>query len=88
MSYRGGNRRQDDDRDQWSVQNSSTNKIREDRPKPFTPKCSEDGECLMFIDVKDYGRLIGAGGSQIRALEEETGTKINVSNEELCIMIY
>ncbi|XP_032663911.1 probable ATP-dependent RNA helicase DDX43 [Odontomachus brunneus] len=91
MNYRG-NRRQDNDRDRWDSQNSSANKIREDRAQPYTPKCSENGECIMFIDAKDYGRLVGVGGSQIRALEEETNTKITArkqqSNNRCMVSIY
>lgn len=35
---------------------------------------------VMYIDPNDIGRLIGKGGSKIRALQDESNAKINVSN--------
>lgn len=37
---------------------------------------------MIFVQQRDLGKIIGRGGSQIKALEEETNTKINVSNKE------
>lgn len=37
---------------------------------------------LIFIDTKNVGKLIGKGGSQIRALETESNAKITVSNKK------
>lgn len=34
---------------------------------------------VMYIDTNNIGRLIGRGGSKIKALEEESHAKINVN---------
>lgn len=37
-------------------------------------------DLLVYIDPNDIGRLVGRGGSKIRALEEESHAKIHVNN--------
>lgn len=34
---------------------------------------------VMYIDTNSIGRLIGRGGSKIKALQEESNAKINVN---------
>lgn len=66
-------------RDTWNKDSHAQS----DNNKHFNNEsATENAGTMIFVQQKDLGKLIGRGGSQIRTLEEETNTKINVSNED------
>ena len=56
-------------RDRSSHNNNNNGRERESRAE----------QCAFFIETAQLGKLIGRGGSQIRELQDQTNTKINVS---------
>lgn len=72
--------------DNWNSSNTQT--YSNSSRKRSTDNASNDtNEFVMYIDANNVGRLIGRGGSKIKALQDESSAKINVSNKEyLCIV--
>ncbi|EFN83479.1 probable ATP-dependent RNA helicase DDX43 [Harpegnathos saltator] len=62
-----------DDSSKQNYNNNSNNRTR-------YPEDQESS--VVFIQQKDLGKFIGRGGSQIKALEQETNTKMNVDRNQ------
>lgn len=48
---------------------------------------NDTNELVIYIDANNVGRLIGKGGSKIKALQDESNAKINVSNIDYLYII-
>lgn len=75
--------------DNWnSDSNTHTQTYSNSSRKRSNNNSSNDtNELVIHIDANNVGRLIGKGGSKIKALQDESNAKINVSNIEYLYII-
>jgi len=73
--YRRSNRSSGDN---WN-DNSSTQNYNNDSYKKSNDNLNRTNGLVMYIDSNNIGRLIGKGGSKIKALQEESHAMIKVS---------
>lgn len=71
--YRRSNRSFGDNND------SSRPNYNNDLYRRSDEKSDSTNGLVMYIDSSNIGRLIGRGGSKIKALQEDSGAKINVN---------
>lgn len=64
--------------DNWN-NDSSTRNYNEDSYGKSNDNSGGTNGLVIYIDSNSVGRLIGKGGSKIKALEEESRAKINVN---------
>ncbi|XP_072760670.1 probable ATP-dependent RNA helicase DDX43 isoform X2 [Anoplolepis gracilipes] len=66
--------------DNWD--NSDTQTYSNSSRKRSTNNNSNDtNELIIYIDANNVGRLIGRGGSKIKALQDESSAKINIDKQ-------
>lgn len=70
--------------DNWNSSNTQTYS-NSSRKRSTDNSSNNTNELVIYIDANNVGRLIGRGGSKIKALQDESNAKINVSNKELFI---
>lgn len=73
--YRRSNRSYGDN---WNSDSSTQNYDNDSYRKSNDNSDSTNG-LVMYIDTNSIGRLIGKGGSKIKALQEESNAKISVN---------
>ncbi|KAG5339518.1 DDX43 helicase, partial [Acromyrmex charruanus] len=73
--YRRSNRSYGDNND------SSRQKYNNDSYRKSDEKSDSTNGLVMYIDSNNIGRLIGRGGSKIKALQEDSGARINIDKQ-------
>lgn len=73
--YRRSNRSFGDNND------SSRQKYNNDSYRKSDEKSDGTNGLVMYIDSSNIGRLIGRGGSKIKALQEDSGARINIDKQ-------
>jgi len=73
--------------DNWNS-DSNTQIYSNSSRKRSNDDSNDTNELVIYIDANNVGRLIGKGGSKIKALQDESNAKINVSNMNIYTYIY
>ncbi|XP_014215635.1 probable ATP-dependent RNA helicase DDX43 [Copidosoma floridanum] len=77
-SYEQGQFRNNGQRNRNTHQNAQENR---DSSRNRDKNNSNEEQTTFYVETSKLGRLIGRGGSQIKELQEESRTKINVNKE-------
>lgn len=73
--------------DNWNSDLNTQTYSNSSRKRNITSTSNDTNELIIYIDANNVGRLIGRGGSKIKALQDESNAKINVSNKKYLYIV-
>lgn len=67
--------------DNWSTDSNTQTYTNSSRKRNIDNNLCNTNELVIYIDSNNIGRLIGRGGSKIKALQDESNAKINIDKQ-------
>ncbi|KMQ88194.1 putative atp-dependent rna helicase ddx43-like protein [Lasius niger] len=67
--------------DNWNSDLNTQTFSNSSRKRNITSTSNDTNELIIYIDANNVGRLIGRGGSKIKALQDESNAKINIDKQ-------